>query len=331
MPIAHFWRDKNVLVTGASGFLGSWLTEALIDAQANVVGLIRDRQGPSRYHSEGLRESVTEVYGGVENYELMERSMNEYEIEIVFHIAAQPLVTVSNRNPLSTFESNIKGTWTVLEACRRSSTVKRLVIASSDKAYGEVKGRSYKENGSALGAQFPYDVSKACADLIAQSYYRTFNLPVAVTRCGNLFGGGDLYFDRIIPGTIRSVLRNEPPIIRSDGTYVRDYFFVKDAAAACLQLAQELHRKELWGQAFNFSGNNPKSVLAVTQQVLRLMKSDLKPKILNQARHEIKHQTLSTDKASRLLKWRPQYPFGEALQETINWYRNYFNGSSRTA
>ncbi|MBI4062731.1 MAG: GDP-mannose 4,6-dehydratase [Elusimicrobia bacterium] len=320
----NFWRDRNVLVTGAAGFLGSWLTEALIRMDAHVIALVWDKAGHSRFFREKLYQNTIVAEGAVQDYALVERALNEYAVEIVFHLAAQPLVTVANRNPVSTFKTNIEGTWTVLEACRKSPSVRRIVVASSDKAYGELaNGHGYAENSSQFNPHFPYDVSKACADLITQSYHQTYNLPVAVTRCGNLFGGGDLNFDRLIPGTIRSALRNEPPLIRSNGRYTRDYLYVKDSVGACLLLAENLHRKQIQGQAFNFSGNNVKPVIEVVQKILHLMGSNLKPKILNTARHEIREQALNCSKAKKTLGWTPVHDFNKALQETIAWYKNF--------
>ena len=253
----------------------------------------------------------------------MERALNEYEIDTVFHLAAQTIVGTANRNPLSTFESNIKGTWCVLEACRRVSTVTRIVIASSDKAYGEQEELPYQET-SPLKACHPYDVSKSCADLIACAYYRTYKLPVCVTRCGNFYGPGDLNFNRIVPGTIRSVLNNESPIIRSDGTFIRDYFYVKDAALAYMHLAERMDDTNIQGEVFNFSNELQIPVLELTEKILRLMgRTDLKPVILNQAEHEIKHQYLSAGKARDLLGWKPEYDLDGALKETIEWYTKF--------
>ncbi|MBI2069763.1 MAG: NAD-dependent epimerase/dehydratase family protein [Elusimicrobia bacterium] len=319
-----FWRDRNVLVTGATGFLGGWLTDALVALEAQVVCVVRDEPGSSRFFLDGIHRKVSIVHGAIEDYRLMERALNEYEVDTVLHLAAQALVPIANRNPLSTFEANVQGTWTILEACRRSPTVNRIVTASSDKAYGEVEGKSYVEGTSALKAEFPYDVSKACADLIAQSYHRTFETPLAITRCGNLYGAGDLNFNRIIPGTIRSILRRERPLLRSNGTMVRDYLFVKDAVRACLALAENLHRKEIQGQAFNFSGEQPRSVLDVVALITRLMQSNLKPKILDIAKAEIQEQALSTGKANKLLKWKPAYRLENSLPETIAWYERFF-------
>jgi CDP-glucose 4,6-dehydratase len=255
---------------------------------------------------------------------VLERALNEYEIDSVFHLGAQPIVGAANRNPLSTFEANIQGTWHLLEAVRRSTMVTRVVVASSDKAYGTQDVLPYTEEMSLQG-RHPYDVSKSCTDLIAQTYAETYKLPVSITRCGNFYGGGDLNFNRIIPGTIRSVLFNERPIIRSDGTYIRDYIYVLDVADAYLLLAEKMDDATLHGEAFNFSNELQLTVLDLTQKILQAMgRDDLAPSILNQATGEIKHQYLSAAKARRVLNWAPNYTIERSLQDTISWYREFF-------
>jgi len=320
-----FWRDRSVFVTGCTGLLGSWLTHELVDQKARVIGLVRDSVPRTNFLRLHLNERITTVRGEIENYFLLERVLNEYEIETVFHLAAQSIVTIANRNPLSTFETNIKGTWSLLEACRRSSTVKRIIVASSDKAYGEQKELPYKE-GAPLRGIHPYDVSKSCADLLAMTYWNTYRLPVCVTRCGNLFGGGDLNFNRIVPGTIRKALLNEPPIIRSDGTLKRDYFCVNDAADAYLMLAEQMEKLGCYGEAFNFSHERPMTVLEITETILRLMdKKKLRPIIRNEAVGEILSQYLSAEKARKVLGWEPIYSLETKLQKTIEWYKAYLH------
>jgi len=322
--LESFWHRKRVFVTGALGFLGSWLVQQLIEWNATVVGLVFDRQ-PARDAAEArIREQYTAVNGRLEEYECLLRGINEYEIDTVIHLGAQPIVGTANRNPLSTFESNIRGTWNLLEACRQVSTVKRVVVASSDKAYGNQEELPYTED-MPLRGQYPYDVSKSCADLIAHTYYATYGLPVCVTRCGNFFGGRDLNFNRIVPGTIRSVIFNEPPLIRSDGTFVRDYIYVRDVVYAYLELARQMERPEVHGHAFNFSNETRLSVLDLTDRIERLMgRQDLKPQILNEAHAEIKDQYLSSQKAHDMLGWAPRFTVDDALSETIAWYRDYF-------
>jgi len=318
-----FWKNRNVFITGCTGLLGSHLTGKLVDRQANVVGLVRDLVPKSNLVQTGIYDRINIVRGCVEDFFTVERALNEYEIDTVFHLAAQTIVGIANRNPLSTFESNIKGTWCVLEACRRVPIIKRIVLASSDKAYGEQERLPYDET-SPLEGSHPYDVSKSCADLIAYAYYKTYKLPVCVTRCGNFYGPGDLNFNRIVPGTIRSVLNNEPPVIRSDGTFIRDYFYVKDAALAYMHLAEKMEDPKIHGEAFNFSNELQITVLELTNKILKLMgRTDLKPAILNQAEHEIKHQYLSAKKSRELLGWKPKYDLDDALKETVEWYTKF--------
>ena len=276
----------------------------------------------------GLFRRVTGVRGDVRDQSLIERILGEYEIDTVFHLAAQTIVGVANRNPVSTFESNIGGTWSLLEACRRSPAVRAIVVASSDKAYGDHAQLPYDES-TPLQGRHPYDASKSCADLIAQSYAVTFDLPVSVTRCGNLYGGGDLNWNRLVPGTIRSVLRGERPVIRSDGTLIRDYFYVEDGAGAYLLLAEKLHGdRALRGEAFNFSNELQLNVLDMTRRILGVMHSSLEPVILNEAKHEIQHQYLSATKARRRLGWSPSLSLEEGLTRTVEWYREFLGNVS---
>lgn len=319
------WQGRNVFVTGCTGLLGAWLVNRLHELGAQVVVLIRDGVPQSNFYLLGLDRETNIVHGDLTDCGLLCRVLNEYETEVVFHLGAQTIVGTANRSPLSTFESNVQGTWNVLEAARISSLVTGTVVASSDKAYGEHEKLPYGESAPLQG-RHPYDVSKSCADLIAQSYFHTYGLPVVITRCGNLYGGGDLNFNRIVPGTIRSVLRGEPPVIRSDGQYVRDYFFVQDAVEACLHVAEKMEDQSLHGQAFNLSSEQPVAVLDLVEQILALMgRPDLKPKILNQAKGEIPHQYLSSRKAKKLLGWQSRYGLEEGLREAIQWYQEFFD------
>ena len=312
-----FWQYRRVFITGCTGLLGSWLTKTLVERGAEVTGLIRDLVPKSNLNWSGFNERINIVRGELEDYFKLERAINEYEIDTVFHLGAQTIVSIANRNPLSTFESNIKGTWNLLEACRRTSTISRVVVASSDKAYGEHENLPYDETFPLVGSH-PYDVSKSCTDLIAAAYYKTYNLPVCITRCGNFYGGGDLNFNRIVPGTIRTVLKNERPTIRSDGTFIRDYIFILDAVEAYLFLAEKMDDKSIHGEAFNFSNEIQLTVLEITQKILKLMnREDLQPKILNEAKGEIKHQYLSSRKAREILGWKPKYSLEEGLKATI--------------
>lgn len=319
----NFWKDRSVFVTGCTGLLGSWLTKSLVEKKANVVGLIRDSVPKSNLNWSGFNNDIVTVRGAVEDYFLLERTINEYEVDAVFHLAAQTIVTIANRNPISTFKSNIEGTWNILEACRRAPMISRIVVASSDKAYGDQVKLPYDEN-TPLEGRHPYDVSKSCADLICRAYFETYALPVCVTRCGNFYGGGDLNFNRIVPGTIRSVLNNQRPIIRSDGTFLRDYFYIKDGAEAYLHLAKNMEDKNIHGDAFNFSTEKPLTVVDIVEKVLETMKSDLEPTILNKATNEIKDQYLSPQKARNLLNWKPLYTLEEGLKETVEWYETFF-------
>ncbi len=318
-----FWLDRPVFVTGATGLIGGWLVRRLLDAGADVVCLVRDWV-PQRELVRGqLLEQVKVARGDVADQSLLERTLGEYEIDTIIHLAAQTIVGIANRNPVSTFETNIAGTWALLEACRRSPTVKQIVIASSDKAYGDHDALPYTEDAPLQGVH-PYDVSKSCADLLAQSYAVTYGLPVAITRCGNFYGGGDLNWNRIVPGTIRSILRGRRPVIRSDGQYVRDYFYAEDGAMVNMVLAENLSRDpDLRGQAFNFSNEIQVTVLELVERLLALMDSKLEPDVRSEATNEIRHQYLSAAKARERLNWKPLFTLDEGLRRTIDWYKAF--------
>jgi len=310
-----FWQDRRVFVTGATGLLGGWLTKRLYESGASLVCLVHSREPTGRM------EQGTSVRGGVEDLDLLQRILGQYEIDTVFHVAAQAIVGSATRDPVPTFETNVRGTWNVLEACRRSPKVRAVVVASSDKAYGDHEVLPYTED-MPLQARQPYEVSKSCADLIAQAYAHSYDLPVAITRCGNFYGGGDMNWNRVVPGTIRSVVCGERPVIRSDGHFVRDYFYIEDAAAAYMLLAERLAcNPELKGQAFNFSNENRTSVLDLVNLILRKMDSDLLPVVQNQPSKEIRSQYLSAGLARRILGWAPMFTLEEGLERTIAWYR----------
>ncbi len=316
------WKDRRVFVTGATGLLGSWLARELVERGADVTCLVRDWVPSSELVRSGTLERASVVRGELEDLDLLVRALNEYEIDSVFHVGAQTIVGTSSRSPVSTFESNIRGTWNLLEACRLNAKLVRcVVVASSDKAYGDQEHLPYTEE-TPLQGRFPYDVSKSCTDLIALSYWHSFRVPVAVTRCGNLFGGGDLNFNRLVPGTIRSALADERPIVRSDGSFVREYFYVKDAVQGYLELASKLPDEAFAGQAWNFGNGEPLSVLALVERVLGVVgKPHLAPRILNEASNEIRAQYLDCTKARRKLGWTARFGLDESLAETVEWYR----------
>jgi CDP-glucose 4,6-dehydratase len=320
---SSFWRDRPTFVTGATGLVGGWLVRRLVEAGADVVCLVRDWVPQSELVRSGLIERVKVVRGDVRDQALLEAALGEYEADTVLHLAAQTIVGIANRNPISTFETNIQGTWALLEACRRSPLVKQVVVASSDKAYGDQERLPYRED-TPLQGRHPYDVSKSCGDMIAATYAESYGLPVAITRCGNFYGGGDLNWNRIVPGTIRSALRGERPVIRSDGSYVRDYFYVEDGAAAYMLLAEQLAgRAELRGAAYNFSNEIQITVLELVRRILDALGSTLEPDVRNEASNEIRHQYLSAERARAELGWRPLFTLDEGLERTIGWYRGF--------
>lgn len=321
--VHSFWLDKKVFVTGASGLLGSWLIEELLKRKVFTVALVRDFVPSSNLFLSKNVEKIIKVNGCLEDYALVERALNEYEIDTVFHLGAQTIVSTANRSPLSSFEANIKGTWNVIEACRNSKLIQRIVVSSSDKVYGSHTALPYTED-TPLRGNHPYDVSKCCADLLAQAYFATYKLPVVITRCGNIYGGGDLNFSRIVPGTIKLLLESKPPSIRSDGSNTRDYFYVKDAVYALLLAAEQLNRDDVKGQAFNFSNEAPLSVIQIVEKIMDLMELKIEPKILNISAGEIKHQYLSCEKSKAVFNWRAKYSIEEGLVETIDWYKRYF-------
>jgi CDP-glucose 4,6-dehydratase len=323
-----FWQAQRVLVTGATGLIGSWLVKELLAQGVHVVALVRDSDPQSELYRSGDIQKVSVVSGALEDFWTLERAINEYEVQTVFHLGAQTIVGMAQRFPLPTLEANIRGTYNLLEVCRlHNDIVQRLVVASSDKAYGEQLNLPYVED-MPLNGQHPYEVSKSCADLIAQSYHHTYGLAVAIARCGNVFGGGDLNWSRVVPGTIRSFLNGVRPVVRSDGTFVRDYIYVKDVVRAYLRLAECLDSPRIQGEAFNFSCESPLTVIELIQSIQRFMKCEhVEPDVQNIAQGEIHSQYLSAAKAHRLLGWQPQFKLDDALLETIAWYRHLLSPS----
>jgi CDP-glucose 4,6-dehydratase len=322
---AFSWRGRRVLVTGATGIVGSWVVKSLLERHATVVALCVDVDPQCELVRSGDIARVKQAYGSLEDYASVERAVGVWEVDTVIHLGAQTLVGVAARAPVATFEANIRGTYHLLDACRvHAPMIQAVVVASSDKAYGSSPQLPYTED-TPLRARHPYDVSKACTDLLAQTYHETYGLPVLIARCGNIYGGGDLNWTRIVPGTVRALLRGERPVIRSDGAYVRDYLYVKDAAAAYLCLAEAACAGTLRGQAVNFGGAARRTVLEVVADIQRLMtRTDLTPDIRNTATAEIREQWLAFDTATRVLGWTPGYSMEQGLVETIEWYRDWF-------
>ena len=319
-----FWKDRRVFVTGATGMIGAWLVKDLLARGAHVVALVLDADPQSELYRSGDVNRISVVNGTLEDFRTLERAINAFEVDTVFHLGAQAIVGVAHRAPLPTFETNIRGTWNLLEACRlHRDLVERVVIASSDKAYGAQPRLPYTEDMPVAGMH-PYEVSKSAADLIARAYYHTYDLRVGIARCGNVFGGGDLNWSRIVPGTIRAFLRRERPVVRSDGSYVRDYFYVKDAARAYLRLAERLADPQVAGEAFNFSNESPMTVLDLVAVIQKLMDaSHLEPDVRDVAEGEIHSQYLSAARAREQLAWAPEFDLEAGLRETITWYRAY--------
>ncbi len=320
MERINFWKNKNVFITGADGFIGGWLTKYLVELKSNVYVIVRDLKTKNALDIHDLKNKVTIIQGDITDFQLIKRILNEYKIDTIFHLAAQALVEIANKSPLSTFESNIKGTWTILEATRELRNIPRIIVASSDKAYGEQKNLPYTEDQK-LNGLYPYDASKACADIISRSYSKSYNLPIAVTRNANTYGGGDLNKKRIIPDTIISILKGDDLIIRSDGTPERDYMYIKDAVDCYLTLAENLDKEEIKGNAFNFGTQTPVSVMDVVKEIINISGIYIKPRIEGKATNEIDRQYLCIEKVKKLLKWEPKYSLKQGLKETYEWYK----------
>jgi CDP-glucose 4,6-dehydratase len=327
LPSKEFWSTKRVLVTGATGMVGAWLTRWLVDAGAHTVAFVSDADPQSELMRSGYINRVAVMNGRLENYEDVERAINNQEVDSIIHLGAQPIVGAADRSPRHTFESNIQGTWNVLDAARvLGGLVERVVVASSDKAYGTQPVLPYTEDMS-MNGDHPYEVSKSCTDLISTTYARTYGLPVTIARCGNIYGGGDLNWNRIVPGTFRSIIRGEQPVLRSDGTFVRDYLHVDDIVSAYLLLGERSHEDELIGQGFNFSDESPLTVMQIYLAICEAAgKSGLEPKVLNAAVGEIKDQYLDSSKAHNVLGWKASVSLSEGLSKSWQWYNNLLGG-----
>jgi CDP-glucose 4,6-dehydratase len=324
-----FWEGKRVFVTGATGVVGSWVVKDLVERSAEVVALVLDANPQSDLYRSGLVKRVNVVNGRLEDFSVLQRAVVGYETDTVIHLGAQAIVEVAYRSPLSTYETNIRGTWNLLEACRlHRGIVQRVVIASSDKAYGEQPQLPYTEDMPLQGRQ-PYEVSKSCADAIAQAYFHSYGLPVVIARCGNIYGGGDLNWSRIVPGTIKSLYMGQSPLLRSDGNYIRDYVYVKDVSKAYLTLAEKMDSPHVVGECFNFSPETQVTVLEIVHQIRKAMNCEhIQPTVMNAANGEIRNQYLSSAKARRVLGWKPGYSLEEGLEETVVWYQDFFHSQS---
>ena len=316
-----FWQGRAVLVTGAQGFIGSWLVEALLDRGAEVVAIVRDTPVRSRFHLDGMDRRTTLTRADLGDVPELVRIVNEHEVDTVFHLAAQTIVGTANRSPLSTFETNVRGTYNMLEACRLCGAVARVVVASSDKAYGAHDRLPYTETAP-LAPSFPYDVSKACADMIARSYHATYGLPVAVTRFANVYGGGDFNYSRLVPDTIRALLDGRRPVLRSDATPERDFMYAEDAAAAYLAIAETLDREEVAGRAFNAGSGTPVPVIDVVRRLIAISGRDLEPDIRGEAppAGEIARQFLDSSLIEELVGWTARRELDDGLRATYEWY-----------
>lgn len=324
---AKYWKNKKVFITGHEGFLGSNLTKRLIGYDANIVGLDISVNRRNTIFTADDYKKIKTIKGSVANRVLVNKIISQFRPNIVFHLAAEAIVGRCNEDPICAFKSNIEGTWNILEACRNKAFVEAIVVASSDKAYGSHKVLPYKEDSHLIG-NHPYDVSKSCADLICYTYYHTYGLPVAVTRCGNIYGPGDFNYSRIVPDAIRCAITENVLQIRSDGKFTRDYVFVEDIVNGYIMLAEQLNKKELSGEAFNFSDENPITVLKFLDTIYKTLGKKPNYTILNQAKYEIKHQYLASGKARRVLGWKPRYTLANGLLKTIGWYKAYL-GKSR--
>jgi CDP-glucose 4,6-dehydratase len=318
----QFWSGKKVFITGHEGFLGSWLTKTLLSLGADIIGLDKVIDRPISV-LDGAREKILAVRGDVADLNLVMGLVGQHKPQIVFHLAAEAIVGEALKDPVNTFKTNIEGTWNVLESVRQNGQADAVIVASSDKAYGSHKVLPYKED-IALKGDHPYDVSKSCTDLLCQTYYTTYHVPVCVTRCGNIYGPGDYHFSRIVPDAVCCALQKKQFVIRSDGQYTRDYIYIEDIINAYIVLAEKVRVLNLEGEAFNFSNEDPISVLKLHEKIQKICGNcAIEPKIMNQAQHEITHQYLSSKKARDMLHWQARYSLEEGLKKTLDWYGQY--------
>lgn len=317
----NFWKEKNVFLTGATGLVGSHIAKELIKYNANVIALLRSKNPSSYFFREGCDKKTTIVYGDLKDFDKISDIITRYEIESIIHLGAQPIVGTALVNPRETFRTNIDGTVNILESARKSTSIKEIIIASSDKSYGKSSTLPYTEDMPLKGTS-PYDVSKSCADLISLSFAETYDLPVVVTRCGNIYGAGDLNFNRIVPGAIKAALTDSVLEIRSDGKMVREYTYIKDIVNGYLMLAENIEKTK--GQAFNLGSGERYTVIEVVDKVSKIIGKKIKTKILNTAKNEIPEQYLSSEKIKILLGWKCNYDFEAGLSETFPWYADFF-------
>lgn len=324
---SSLWSGRNVLITGTSGFLGSWLTKFLVDNKANVFAFDYRMSKFSNFSYFRLETKVKKIIeGSITDLDLVKKIFRENNIDTCFHLAAQPIVGLGLESAIPTFETNIKGTWNILEVCRMTESVRRVVVTSSDKAYGEHKDLPYREE-FALRPADPYSTSKACTDLIAQTFGKIYKMPIGITRCANIYGGGDFHFSRIVPSVAKSIVLNKNPKLTSDGTPVRDLIFILDAVSAYITLAEQVHQDKVKGEAFNFSGEIPMTILDLVKKMILISGKKLKPEIMQTREQgkEIDEQYLSCEKAKKILKWKPKVSLDDGIKETLNWYGNFFN------
>jgi CDP-glucose 4,6-dehydratase len=322
---AFSWHGRVALVTGCTGLLGCWVSRRLCDLGARVVGLVRDAVTDGHpFERFGLRDRMKLVTGSVDDFDLVRRLVAEERVQVILHLAGQSRVHVAAERPRLAFEVNIRGTWNVLEAVRVAGTRTPVVLASSGTVYGTADELPFTED-TPLRSTSPYDASKACAESVARSYHATFGVPVCLVRSGNLYGGGDLHIERIVPGTIRALLSGERPVIQGDGRAVRDYLYVDDAARAYVMLAEATDDSEIAGEAFNLGAERPTTVADIVETIMRVGgRPDLTAHVLGRPAPAVPAMVLSSLKARKAVGWRAETPLETGLASTIAWYREFW-------